>query len=106
LTGPGGSIALVTDSDDADANTGLLLTAPDTEEGLATAFEHLPARAAAVVIQGGNPFTRTLLSEEARLGRGLTSVIVDDRGPVSALTLVLSGRADAIATAGTEATNA
>jgi anthraniloyl-CoA monooxygenase len=106
LTGPGGSIALVTDPDDADANTGLLLTAPDAEEGLATAFDQLPVHAAAVVIQGGNPFTRTLLSEEARLGRGLTSVIVDDRGPVSALTLVLSGRADAIATAGTEANNA
>lgn len=106
LTGPGGSIALVTDPDDADANTGLLLTAPDTEAGLATAFERLPVHAAAVVIQGGNEFTRTLLSEEARLGRGLTSIIVDDRGPVSALTLVLSGRADAIATAGTEAKNA
>jgi anthraniloyl-CoA monooxygenase len=106
LTGPGGSIALSTNPADADANTGLLLTAPDTEAGLPAAFEHLPARAAAVVIQGGNPFTRILLSEEARLGRGLTSVIVDDRGPVSALTLVLSGRADAIAVEGREATNA
>jgi anthraniloyl-CoA monooxygenase len=106
LTGPGGSIALSTNPADADANTGLLLTAPDTEAGLAAAFEHLPVQAAAVVIQGGNPFTRILLSEEARLGRGLTSVIVDDRGPVSALTLVLSGRADAIAVEGTEATHA
>ena len=106
LTGPGGSVALTTNPDDADADTGLLLTAPDTEAGLAAAFEHLPARAAAVVIQGGNPFTRILLSEEARLGRGLTSVIVDDRGPVTALTLVLSGRADAIAAEGTETTNA
>ena len=58
------------------------------------------------MIQGGNPFTRILLSEEARLGRGLTSVIVDDRGPVSALTLVLSGRTDAVATESMEATNA
>ncbi|GAP54100.1 hypothetical protein AHiyo6_06650 [Arthrobacter sp. Hiyo6] len=106
MTGPGGSIALTTDQADADADTGLLLIAPDTEDGLAAAFDKLPASAAAVVIQGGNPFTRTLLSEEARLGRGLTSVIVDDRGPVTALTLVLSGRADAIATAGTEAKNA
>jgi hypothetical protein len=84
----------------------LLLTAPATEEGLATAFAQLPAQAAVVVIQGGNPFTRILLSEEARLGRGLTSVIVDDRGPMSALTLVLSGRTDAVATPGTEATDA
>ena len=107
LTGPGGSVALVTDPADADATTALLLTAPDTEAGLAAAFDQLPAQAAAIVIQGGNPFTRILLSEEARLGRGLTSVIVDDRGPVSALTLVLSGRADAVATATTtEATDA
>jgi anthraniloyl-CoA monooxygenase len=98
LSGPGGSIRLVTDPADADATTGMLLTAPDTEQGLAASFDQLPAQAAVVVIQGGNPFTRTLLSEEARLGRGLTSVIVDDRGPVSALTLVLSGRADAVAT--------
>ncbi|WP_427004263.1 FAD-dependent monooxygenase [Pseudarthrobacter sp. H2] len=105
LTGPGGRIALVTDPSDAGADTGLLLTAPDTEDGLAASFRRLPAHAAAVVIQGGNPFTRTLLSEEARLGRGLTSVIVDDRGPVSALTLVLSGRADAVAIA-PEATDA
>lgn len=106
LSGPGGSIPLTTDPTEADANTGLLLIAPETEAGLAAAFEHLPAEAAVIVIQGGNPFTRVLLSEEARLGRGLTSVIVDDQGPASALTLVLSGRADAMATEGTEATNA
>ena len=106
LTGPGGRLSLVTDPADADPATGLLLTAPDTEEGLTAAFAQLPARAAAIVIQGGNPFTRTLLSEEARLGRGLRSVIVDDRGPISALTLILSGRADAVASAATEATDA
>jgi len=106
LTGPGGSIVLTTNPADVDANTGLLLTAPDNEAGLVAAFEQLPDRAAAVVIQGGNPFTRILLSEEARLGRGLTSVIVDDRGPVSALTLVLSGRTDAVAMAGMEPTDA
>ncbi len=97
LTGPGGRITLVTDPAEANPDTGLLLTAPDTEEGLAASFAQLPARAAVIVIQGGNAFTRTLLSEEVRLGRGLTSVIVDDRGPISALTLVLSGRADAVA---------
>ena len=106
LTGPGGSIRLSTNPADADANTGVLITAPDTEAELPATFEHLPVRAAAVVIQGGNPFTRILVSEEARLGRGLTSIIVDDRGPASALTMVLSGRADAVATAGTEANNA
>jgi 2-polyprenyl-6-methoxyphenol hydroxylase-like FAD-dependent oxidoreductase len=106
LTGPGGSIALTAVPADADADTGLLLTAPATEEGLATAFAQLPAQAAVVVIQGGNPFTRILLSEEARLGRGLTTAIVDDSGPASNLTLVLSGRTDAVATPGTEATDA
>ena len=70
------------------------------------AFEQIPAEAAAVVIQGGNPFTRILLSEEVRLGRGLTSVIVDDRGPASNLTLVLSGRADAVVPATAEASHA
>lgn len=106
LTGAGGSVLLVADPADADASTGLLIAAPDTEEGLAAAFEKLPAQAAAIVIQGGNPFTRILLSEEARLGRGLKTVIVDDRGPVPALTLILSGRTDAVATSSTEAHNA
>lgn len=99
LTDAGGrSISMDTDPDACTASTGLLLTAPDTEAGLAEVFDQLPAVAAVVVIQGGTPFTRILLSEETRLGRGLQSVIVDDRGPVSALTLVLSGRADATAT--------
>ncbi|MCD5341059.1 FAD-dependent monooxygenase [Arthrobacter sp. AK04] len=106
LTGPGGSLALVTDPAEANISNGLLLTAPDTEPGLAAAFAQLPAEAAAVVIRGGNAFTRILLSEEARLGRGLTSVIVDDRGPASNLTLVLSGRADAVATANVEGSDA
>ncbi|WP_285251162.1 FAD-dependent monooxygenase [Pseudarthrobacter sp. fls2-241-R2A-168] len=102
----GASLALVTDPAQADAGNGLLLTAPDHEEGLKDAFEQIPAEAAAVVIQGGNPFTRILLSEEVRLGRGLTSVIVDDRGPASNLTLVLSGRADAVVAATAEASHA
>ena len=106
LSGPGGSIALTTDPAAAGDNTGLLVTAPDTEDGLEASFRALPARAAAVVIQGGTPFTRTLLSEEVRLGRGLTSVVVDDRGAVSALTQVLSGRTDAVATAAQEQTRA
>jgi anthraniloyl-CoA monooxygenase len=106
LSGPGGSIALVTDPAQANITTALLITAPETESGLDAAFAKLPAEAAAVVIQGGNAFTRILLSEEARLGRGLTSIIVDDRGPESNLTLVLSGRADAVAAANVGATDA
>jgi 2-polyprenyl-6-methoxyphenol hydroxylase-like FAD-dependent oxidoreductase len=106
LQNGGDSLALVTDPAQADASTGLLLTAPDREEGLKDAFEQIPAEAAVVVIQGGNPFTRILLSEEVRLGRGLTSVIVDDRGPASNLTLVLSGRADAVVATTAEASHA
>lgn len=88
---------LVTDTSQVDASTGLLLNAPDHEAGLDSVYEHLPTDAAVVVIQGGTPITRTLLSEEARLARGLTTVLVDDRGPIPALTTVLSGRADATA---------
>lgn len=97
LTGTGGQLPLVTDTSQVDASTGLLLNAPDHEAGLDSVYEHLPTDAAVVVIQGGTPITRTLLSEEARLARGLTTVLVDDRGPIPALTTVLSGRADATA---------
>jgi len=104
--GGGRSIPLVTEPHLANANTGLLLTAPDSEDGLAAAFSQLPGGGAVVVIHGGTPFTRILLSEEARLGRSLPSVIVDDSGPVTALTLVLSGRADATATLSGASVNA
>lgn len=106
LKDDGASVTLVTDPTGADANTGLLLTAPDHEEGLEAVFAQLPSEAAVIVIQGGNALTRILLSEEARLGRGLTSVIVNDRGPASNLTLVLSGRADAVIPAAGEAPDA
>lgn len=95
----GVSLKLVTAPAEADADTGFLLTAPDDEKGLQEAFQQIPEDAAAVVVLGGNPLTRILLSEEIRLGRGLASVIVDDGGAASHLTLVLSGRADAVAAA-------
>lgn len=106
LSGAGNQIPVVTDPQAANADTALLLTAPDAEDGLDAAFAQLPSQAAAVVIEGGNPFTRILLSEEARLGHGLTSVVVDTWDPATALTLVLSGRADAVATTSREATDA
>ena len=100
LAGPGGQLPLVTEVTESDSGTGLLVSAPDTAEELPSSFAALPEHAAAVIIRGGTPHTRTLLSEEARLGRGLTSIIVDDEGGVdAALTLILSGRADAVATA-------
>ena len=97
LTGTDGrSLALTTERSQAASDRGLVVTAPESEDGLHRAFEQLPAKAAVVVVQGGNSLTRALLSEEARLGRGLKTVIVDDRDTNSAVTLVLSGRADAV----------
>ncbi|MFC9935911.1 FAD-dependent monooxygenase [Glutamicibacter sp. NPDC127525] len=57
----------------------------------------LPPNTKAAVIDGGTALTRTLLSEELRLIRGISTIIVQDRDPVSAETLVLSSRADAVA---------
>lgn len=94
----GRSLKLTTKPSEATVTTGLLVTAPDAEDGLQRAFEQLPVEAAAVVVRGGNPSTRALLSEEARLGRGLKTIILVDGGnDNSAVTLVLSGRADAVA---------
>lgn len=50
-----------------------------------------------VVIEGDDPLAVRRLSEEARLGRGLTTVMVGDLDDDAAETLLLSGRADAIA---------
>lgn len=74
--------------------------------GLAAAFAQLPASGAAVV-RGGTGLTRRLVSEEARLGRGLTTVLLEDADEDAAATAILSGRADAVAVgAGLVAENA
>lgn len=84
--------------DDATGSIGLLLEAPASEDGLNEAFEKLASKPPYVVIAGGSPLTRSLLSEEARLTRGIPSIVVNDQADVaSATTLVLSGRADAVA---------
>lgn len=108
LTGKDGqSLALTMERSEANSFVGVLVAAPESEHGLHAAFAQLPVKAAVVVIQGGNPLTRALLSEEARLGRSLKTVIVDDRDTNSAVTLVLSGRADAVVSpAATATTNA
>jgi 2-polyprenyl-6-methoxyphenol hydroxylase-like FAD-dependent oxidoreductase len=84
-----------------------VLEAPLDEADLDAAVAALPS-SGAVLIHGGGELTRVLLSEEARLRRGLTSVIVIDATRVEgdrragvrseAETLVLSRRADAVAT--------
>jgi salicyloyl-CoA 5-hydroxylase len=74
-----------------------VVTAPDQEAGLVAAVAGLPGKGA-VVVAGGNSLTRTRLAEEARLRQGLVVVLsepgIDDS---AAETLILSGRADAVA---------
>ncbi|WP_120004636.1 FAD-dependent monooxygenase [Nesterenkonia muleiensis] len=73
-----------------------VLEAPSDEFDLDSSFSQLPD-AGTVLVKGGTALTRRLLSEEARLGRGLTSIIQEPVDENSALTAVLSGRADAVA---------
>ena len=70
--------------------------APDDATEVEKAAVDLPV-AGAVLFTGGNALTRVLLSEEARLQRGLVSVLVDDLSDAAVETIVLSGRADAVA---------
>ena len=89
-----------------DAPDVTVVEAPADEAGLAAAFAQLPASGAAVV-RGGTGLTRRLVSEEARLGRGLTTVLLEDADEDAAATAILSGRADAVAVgAGLVAENA
>jgi 2-polyprenyl-6-methoxyphenol hydroxylase-like FAD-dependent oxidoreductase len=58
----------------------------------------IPPEAGAVLVTGGSALSRSLVSERARLGRGIPSIILDDDlDDAAAATLVLSGRADAVA---------
>lgn len=82
-------------ADDADRSL-VVVRAPDRVEQLAEAVAQLPSTGAVLVV-GGAPLARNLLSEQARLGRRLKSVIVDDLADPSIETVVLSGRADAVA---------
>jgi len=72
-----------------------LVQAPDHEEGLAAAIAALPDEGV-VALSGGDELTKVLLSEEARWGRGLTTILVGQYDEDAAETLLLSGRADAV----------
>jgi 2-polyprenyl-6-methoxyphenol hydroxylase-like FAD-dependent oxidoreductase len=90
-----------------------LVTAPETDStaldpGVRAVLDRLCARQpAAVVVRGGTPLARVLCSEHVRLNHHVPTIIVD--GPASvrtrravneqdcASTLILSGRADAVA---------
>jgi anthraniloyl-CoA monooxygenase len=86
-------VAAVADSPGAGV---VLVAAPDSDRDVPEAVQALPP-SGVVVITGGTALTRTLLSEEARLGRGLTTVLVDDLPDPAAETVVLAQRADAVA---------
>lgn len=81
----------------ADQAAGIpLLVAPQDDHDVAGAAVALP-EAGAVLITGGTPLTRTLLSEEARLRHGLVTVVVDDLSDAAVETAVLAARLDAVA---------
>jgi salicyloyl-CoA 5-hydroxylase len=94
LSEAGSPVAAISTAAGDDAVT--LVEAPDDEAGLAKAAHSLPD-GGAVVITGGTPLTRTLLSEEARLRRGLVSVVVDNLSDAEIETALLAGRVDAVA---------
>lgn len=71
------------------------VVAPADENGLADALCGLPDHGG-VVIDGPEELPKVLLSEEARLRRGLTTVLVGDYDDDAAETLLLSGRCDGV----------
>jgi anthraniloyl-CoA monooxygenase len=90
-----------------------LVTAPDTDStsldsGVRAVLDHLCARQpAAVVVRGGTALARVLCSEHIRLNHRIPTIVVDRPGNIRtrravdkrdcASTLILSGRADAVA---------
>jgi hypothetical protein len=96
-----GSLPLLSGPVDGGA-WGFLVDAPDAEADLAPALEAVAkavvAGAALVAVRGGTPLTRRLLCEEARLGHGAVSLLVEDAESDDVrLTAVLSGRTDLVA---------
>lgn len=73
-----------------------VLIAPDDDQRVGDVS--IGEGADAVLVEGGTSVTRSLLSERARLDRGIPSIILDTEiSDAAAATLILSGRADAIA---------
>ncbi len=77
----------------------VLVEAPADESGLPAARarirEAVDGGAELIAVHGGAGFTRTLLCEEIRLVHTRTAILVDEEA--DALTMVLSGRTDAVA---------
>ena len=72
-----------------------VVEAPADEYGVPAALRELPERGG-VVIGGPQELAKVLLSEEARLRRGLTTFLVGDYDDDTAETLLLSGRCDGV----------
>jgi anthraniloyl-CoA monooxygenase len=76
------------------------VTAPDTEAGVERATEEaargLAAGACLLAVDGGTSFTRRLISEAVRLEHGAVAMLIEDDNEDTALTAVLSGRADLV----------
>jgi 2-polyprenyl-6-methoxyphenol hydroxylase-like FAD-dependent oxidoreductase len=81
---------------------GVLVTAPHDESALPAAFGALrrgQARGASLAaVRDGTPLTSRLISEEARMGLKLPSLLIEPAGTSAddALTAVLSGRCDLV----------
>jgi 2-polyprenyl-6-methoxyphenol hydroxylase-like FAD-dependent oxidoreductase len=76
-----------------------VLVAPDDSHLISA----MPAveEADAVLVEGGSALSRSLIAERLRLERGIPAIILDDAlDAAAAATLILSGRADAVARTG------
>jgi salicyloyl-CoA 5-hydroxylase len=98
---PGGPLPLLPAPPGPARAWGLAVTAPEAEADLPGALdrvaEGVAAGAALVAVRGGSALTRRLLGEAARLEHGVVTLLVGDADPDTALTAVLSGRADLVA---------
>jgi anthraniloyl-CoA monooxygenase len=95
LTESDGSTEL-SDDEDARLVVDAVVTAPDEASGVPAV--EIPGTSGPVVIDGGTSLTRTLLAERVRFDLKRIAIVVDDElDDAGAATLLLSGRADAVA---------
>ncbi|MEU5592660.1 FAD-dependent monooxygenase [Streptomyces sp. NPDC020298] len=85
------------------SRAGVWIDAPDTEEELPLALDQVRETAQEgaplIGVRGGTALTRVLLAEEARLVHGLPTAVVGPYDDDTATTLLVSGRADLVASA-------
>jgi salicyloyl-CoA 5-hydroxylase len=98
LVGDGAEVSL-TPADDAGGGAAVLLEVAGEGDGDGGTLDDLVRgrQPALLVLRGGDDLDRTLLSERARMEHGVPTVLVGDHDEDAATTLVLSGRADAVA---------